>query len=186
MNQHTLTADERMLAEFLERPDPDARARWLATQPEVARRALYSVWAQSRDLQLDDVIGLPEPRRHEMTMHLVGNKKLGIRPTAKSFIIIAPEGPTFKATLEKGATEERKIMVENGTDGKRRLFITFEEPQTLPMREALNCLLQYGAYAPIEEHRGKLKQVSAKEFAAWQLAQEEKEVSGSTKKARAQ
>ena len=115
----SLSTNDRLLKEFLSEPTPDMRGLWLDRQPVAIRKALFEHWAHSPDLKASDVLALPDEHRNDATMFLVGNPKLQIRGSNKSFML---------APAEPGVA----VSVEAGTQGRRRLFTTIAEPTPLP------------------------------------------------------
>ena len=167
-NTNTNTAEDRMLSEFLAIPDSDGRGNWLQMRPEPMRRSLYAAWAQSDELRLDDVLGLPSPWRHEMNFHLIGDEKNAIRECGRSFVV-AP-------------VDSNPVQVEDGTNGRRRLWNVIDKPKALTARKAINALLQYGRYAEHDHQRGKLKEMSMEDLAQWQFDQQQSNAKGGKKK----
>lgn len=164
-----MSTNDRLLKEFLGESTPEMRGIWLDRQTPAIRAALLEHWAHSPDLKVSDVLALPEEHRHMGIMFLMGNPKLSIRGSNKSFMV-APAEPGVSVT------------VEAGTSGRRRLFTTIAEPTTMGCPQAINALLQFGPTAEIEQQRGKLKEMSSAEMGAYYAAQYAQETDKTSKK----
>ena len=150
-----MNPQERMLTEFLS-TEPADRANFLAMRPESMQHALYDSWANSPSLRLDDVLGLPFQERCAMIPFLIGNERRAIRGVDSTFVIC----PTVVG---------RSVKLENGTSGTRRLHIEISKPIIMPVRKALNALMQFGAHAESEGQRGLLKEISIEELGEYQV-----------------
>lgn len=150
-----MDSQERMLTEFLA-TEPSDRANFLAMRPESMQHALYDYWASSPSLRLDDVLGLPFRERCAMIPFLIGDDNRAIRGIDSTFVICP-------------VTRGKSVKLENGTSGTRRLHIEISKPIIVPVRKALNALMQFGAHAESEEQRGLLKEITLEELGEYQI-----------------
>lgn len=146
---------ERMLTDFLS-VEPADRSNFLAMRPESMRLALYEFWANSPKLRLDDVLGLPFQERCAVIPYLIGDDKRAIRGINSTFVI----SPSARGG---------KVKLENGTQGTRRLHIEISKPIIVPVRQALNALMQFGKHAESEEQRGLLREITIEQLGEYQL-----------------
>lgn len=164
--------EQQKIEQFYSFDYPEQRGEWLAQMTDEGRASLYAALAQHEELNLDDIIGLPAPWRHEANFHLIGNdhEMMKIHPCGRSFAI-GPVNP-----------EQAPVHVENGTRGGKRQYLIFDGPKLLETRTAINCLLQYGQHAEYDANRGKLKQMTMEEVAQWHAEQGAKNKSKSKSK----
>ena len=146
--------EQRSVDDFLSLEFPNERGEWIRRLSNEGRKGFYAAFVKLPDLQLEDVLALPEPWRHELNFHLIGNDhpEMKIRNCGRSFAI----GPV-----------DQPVKVEDGTSGGQRRWLTIDEPKMLECRKAINCLLQYGKHAEHDHNRGKLRQMSMAEVAKW-------------------
>lgn len=152
---------ERALDEFLREPQ-GGREDFLAMRPPLMRKSIFQSWANSERLRLDDVLGLDLNMRSEMMPYLIGSQKLAIRAVDRTF------------NIGLAGSKSSAVKIENGTQGKRRLYITIDKPKPMGVRSAINALLQYGQHAETLEQRGKLKELSDEDFGEYFAAKKAK------------
>ena len=157
------------LDRFLSITDHDEREQHLRIQTAQGRQIIMEEWSRDDRLKATDISALPFVYRNQVVQYVVGNPQKGLSGSGRSFYVKPNPSwtppPSEEIPDEVADNMRREIRLENGSRSNKRQFVPIRMATAMPAAKGIQALELFGPFAESIRDRGRLVEISAREYA---------------------